>query len=1237
MSLHKLTAGSGYDYLTRQVAALDATEKGHTGLASYYTERGETPGVWIGSGLDGIDGLSAGDPVTAEQMRALFGCGLHPLAELRQQQLEGPGLTERDLHDVARLGAPFKIFDNDVSTFRLEVAKRIAAIQTAANLPSDAPLPAADRARVRTEVARQFFRAAHGREPVDARELAGQIAKDSRPRTQTVAGYDLTFSPVKSVSTLWAVAEPAVAAVIERAHQAAVNDALAFIEKDALFTRTGPQGIRQVNVRGLVAAVFTHRDSRAGDPDLHTHVAVANKVQTLDGRWLSIDGRVLFKANVAASETYNTALEQHLRQTLGVWFSERPGTDPAKRPIREIVGVDPRLNHRWSTRRAHINVRRGELAIQFQADHGRPPTPVEALHLAQQATLETRDAKHEPRSLAEQRTTWLGEAATVLGGRGAVASMVQTALTPPAGTATIADSHWVAQTADHILSVMESSRSTWQMWHVRAEAQRQVRTVDLPAEHAVALVDLLVDEVLGRRSVALAAPHDGIEEPEVLRRLDGSSVYTVADASVYTSTRILDAEARLVAAAGRIDGASVEQTAVDLALLEMAANGIALDAGQAALVRRMCSSGARLHLAIAPAGAGKTTAMRALTMAWTQDGGQVVGLAPSAAAAAVLAEQTGIRSDTLAKLSWSLDHGELPDWAAAVGPSTLVIIDEAGMADTLSLDTAVQFAIGRGASVRLVGDDQQLAAIGAGGVLRDITHIHGAIRLTELHRFTDPAEAAASLALREGDPSGLEFYLDHGRVHVGDVATATEDAFNAWVSDRAAGLDAIMIAPTRNLVAELNARARAHRLNHTPAVSEVSLADGNRASVGDLIITRTNDRRLRLTATEWVKNGDRWTITAVSNNGGLTVRHTRSHLIIRLPADYVRESTSLGYATTIHTAQGVSADTMHGLATGQESRQQLYTMLTRGRAANHLYLQVVGDGDPHTVIRPETLAPRTANEILQQILARDDTPTSATTLLRGLSDPAARLFDAVQRYTDGLHVAAEQLLGPRIAQMLDTGADQVVPELTSEPSWPTLRAHLLALAAETGEHPLIHLHTAAAGRELHTAEDMAAVLDWRLPEPAPTDPGPLPWLPGIPEALHDRPVWGEYLAKRSQLVIGLADQVRDCASNKSEQPVWAPPGSHPSVALLGEVAVWRAAVGVDPQDRRPTGAGQLQAASTLWQQKLDRDVALCIHRLGADIGKRQIGGPSQDHQRGDRHRMPPTHAVRRGVPPGPRL
>jgi hypothetical protein len=508
---------------------------------------------------------------------------------------------------------------------------------------------------------------------------------------------------------------------------------------------------------------------------------------------------VLFKANVAASETYNTALEQHLRDSLGIRFAERPGSDPGKRPIREIVGVDPRLNQRWSTRRAHINTRRGELAIQFQNDHGRPPTPVEALQLAQQATLETRDAKHEPRSLTEQRFTWLNEAAAALGGRGAVAAMVRTALTPAAETATIVDARWVAQTADHILTVMEASRSSWQMWHVRAEVQRQVRTADLPVERANVLVDLLVDEVLDRRSVALVPPRDGIDEPQALRRTDGSSVYSVAGSDLYTSQRILDAEQRLVAAAGRRDGAVVDESAVDLALLELAANGTALDAGQASLVQQMCISGARLQLAIAPAGAGKTTAMRALTLAWTQDGGDLVGLAPSAAAAAVLAEQTGIRADTLAKLTWSLRHGDLPDWAAAVGPSTLVVIDEAGLANTLALGAAVQFAFDRGASIRLVGDDQQLAAIGAGGVLRDIKQTHGALHLAELHRFTNPAEAAASLALRDGKPTALNFYLDHDRVHVGDMATMTADAFTAWVSDRAPALTRSCSPPAASL------------------------------------------------------------------------------------------------------------------------------------------------------------------------------------------------------------------------------------------------------------------------------------------------------------------------------------------------------------------------------------------------------------------------------------------------------
>lgn len=1220
MSLHKLTAGSGYDYLTRQVAAMDATDKGHTGLASYYTEKGETPGVWLGSGMEGIEGLDAGDIVTADHMQSLFGSGHHPLATQRTKELdlrigrdEAGRPTEADYKTARQLGTPYKVYDNDISPFRIEVAKRIAALNEAAGLPGDWPVPAADRAKVRTEVGTEFFRAEHGREPADARELAAAIAKHSRPKTNAVAGYDLTFSPVKSVSVLWAIADPKTAAVIERAHQAAIKDALGFIESKALFTRRGTNGVRQVDVRGLVATAFTHRDSRAGDPDLHTHVAVANKVQTLDGKWLAIDGRPLHKAVVSASETYNTALERHLVDALGLRFEERPNEDARKRPVREIVGVDPELNRRFSKRRASVEDRRKVLAAAFQATHGRPPTPVETIQLSQQATLETREAKHEPRSLAEQRETWNREAIEVLGTPQRVKQMVHGALNPKGAARSLADSAWFAKTTDRIVATMEGARSTWQFWHVYAEAQRQVRGANVPTNQVSQVVDLLVSEVLDGRSVSMARPWDTISEPAELRRADGSSVYTQSGAELFTSGKVLAAEQRLVEAAGRHDGYAVTTDSVDLALLESTANGITLNAGQATLVREMATSGARLQLAIAPAGSGKTTAMRALASAWADGGGTIIGLAPSAAAADALRSQIDTQTDTLAKLTHSLQEAResgtpMPAWVAGIDSSSLVVIDEAGMADTLSLDAAVSYILERGGSVRLIGDVQQLSAIGAGGVLRDIRATHGALQLTELVRFKDPAEGAASLALREGKPESLGFYLDRDRVHVGDLATMTEDVFSAWQADRAAGLDSIMLAPTRDLVSELNQQARAHRLEGIDPTDVAAsgpvrrLADGNEASIGELIITRENDRRLRTSATDWVKNGDRWTVLEIHDGGDLTVQHTQHGRTVRLPADYVARSTELGYACTVHTAQGVTADTMHGLATGAESRQQLYTMMTRGAHANHVYLEVVGDGDPHSVIHPTLVRPLTPTDILESMLARDDAQRSATSLLREQADPATRLGEAAQRYLDSLYVAAEDLLRHEtitaadgttvnMVDALDTAVETLAPGLSGEAAWPTLRAHLLLLGA-TGENPVEALRAAAGDRELESARDRAAVLDWRLDASGLRNAGagPLPWMPGIPARLAEDPHWGAYLSQRAHLVEQLAEQVHTRAAEQSSLPVWAQNGIRPEASTVADVEVWRAAMQVPVDDRRPTGAPQLQKASSTYQRRLNRAV-----------------------------------------------
>ena len=604
----------------------------------------------------------------------------------------------------------------------------------------------------------------------------------------------------------------------------------------------------------------------------------------------------------------------------------------------------------------------------------------------------------------------------------------------------------------------------------------------------------------------------------------------------------------------------------------------------------MCTSGARLQLAIAPAGAGKTTAMRTLARAWGDSGGQVLGLAPSAAAAAQLRDATGAPAETLAKLTWSIHHNDLPEWAERIGGSTLVIIDEAGMADTLSLDTAVHFIIGRGGSVRLAGDDQQLAAVGAGGVLRDIQASHGAVRLSELHRFTDPAEAAATLALRDGRPEALGFYLDRQRVHVGDPTTTLDAVFNAWQNDRSHGLDTIMLAPTRELVSRLNQRAQDHRLAGTTPGRQVDLADGNAASVGDLIITRRNDRRLRITATDWVKNGDRWTILSLTSTAGLRVRHVRSGRIVTLPADYVSTATELGYATTVHTAQGVTADTMHGVVTGGESRQQLYTMLTRGRSVNHIYLSVVGDGDPHGVLKPDSLHPRTATELLEQILARDATPQSATTLQREQQDPVGLLGAAADRYVDALHLAAEHLAGPEVVASLDRSAERLLNGLTEEPAWPTLRGHLLLLAA-AGVDPVAEMFAAAATRDLSSADDHAAVLHWRIQNlNKVATGGPLPWLPGIPRPIAADPDWGPYLEARSHLVAELATQVRSNAAG--EPPAWtAVRRALVPAKLIADIQIWRAATQVDPNDPRPTGPPQLGQATQAWQQRLDQRLA----------------------------------------------
>jgi len=1215
-SIHKLTAGDGYAYLTRQVAALDHTDRGHTGLGDYYTQQGESPGVWLGSALADVD-MQVGEPVTEDQMSALFAEGLHPNADAIRTRMMTLGSTAAHLRAAraaTELGRPYDILDT-APAFRVEVARRTVEANKALGMPRDTPLAAAERARIRTDVGRSMFTQQYGRAPGNPRELSSFIARNSRQSTNAVAGYDLTFSPVKSVSALWAIAPQDVADQIVAAHHAAVKDTIGWLEREAIYTRGGHAGVQQLDTTGVLAAAFDHRDSRAGDPDLHTHVAVSNKVRVRNtdgtpGRWLALDGRVLFKATVSSSERYNTRLESELHARLGLTFTERSDASAAaaagRRSVREIVGIPEELTQAWSSRRAAIDTRRAALAVQFQADHGRPPTPIEAVKLAQQATLETRDAKHEPRSEADQRRVWRREAAGVLGGDRAVddlARAVTVTRTPARRGAVTVGRKQVRDIVTATAAVVREHRSTWQVWHVRAEAERQVRKQAPAGADVDPLVEHVVREVLNPRQAIALTPGDAVVVPDQLRRADGVSVYEVAGSRLYTSAQVLADEAFVVQAAHQLGGRTVRTEDVDVALLESVANGVTLNAAQAHLVRQMATSGRRVQLAIAPAGSGKTTAMSALTTAWTASGGTVVGLAPSAVAAAILGQETGTHADTLAKLTHGLATGKLPGWAQQVNKQTLLIVDEAGMASTGDLAAVTRFALERGASIRLIGDDRQLASVAAGGVLRDIKTAVGAVTLTELIRFRDQAEGAASLALRTGDTAAIGFYLDQDRVHVGDLATVTNHAYTAWSTDRDAGLDTIMLAPTRDLVTGLNVRARDDRLvkllqDGVDLGQQVALVDGSAASEGDLVITRRNDRQLRTTATDWVKNGDRWSVNAVHNNGSLGVVHTHTGRRITLPSDYVAAHVQLGYATTVHGAQGVTADTSHTVTTADETRQQLYVALTRGRDANHLYLVTVTDGDEHSVITPAATHPQTAVNVLEQVLARDEAQISATTARQQLADPHTTLATADARYRDSLGHAAVHIHGPGWVENLENAIDQVVPGITDSPAWPTLRAHLALLAAD-GQDPVNAFTTALAAREIDTAADVAAVLDWRL-DPTHTrshTPGPLPWLPGIPQRLADDPNWSTYLTARSAHIIATVMDVRAAAQayTVATVPGWARLLlSDQHRQLREDVAVFRAAHAVPEDDTRPTGKTQPAAADRRAQQHLDTRIAKAI-------------------------------------------
>jgi conjugative relaxase-like TrwC/TraI family protein len=1069
ISIRRMSLGSGYRYLMESVAVGDGAGDHRSGLTRYYAESGTPPGIFLGAGLASLDGgrgVEAGSQVGEEHLLRMLGLCADPIS-----------------------GEPLGRTPNQAQpALERRIAERVLAIP--------ATVTGAERS-----------------------DLVARIETEEKARSRTsrppVAGFDLTFSPSKSVSSAWAVADEETKAVIYDCHRRAIDIVVAYAEREVFHSRSGTNGIVQEDIVGVVAASFTHWDSRAGDPQLHDHIVVLNRAQSIsDGRWRTLDSRGLFKATVALSELHQGVLSDLLTQELGWGWDGRPRRHSDGLRF-EVSGVPQALMAEFSQRAKAIEARKEVLVAEFVAARGRQPTSTEVLDLRRRATLETRPDKTY-RSLAEMTGDWRRRATPYVGND------------PESWVTTLAGRNDLpllrsGDLAEEILSdvarvaagKVAEARATFSRANVAAEVHRQLHGVRFATPADRIAVAGRAAEIALCQSLLLTPPvlH---HTPAPFRRADGTSRLRPKGHEVYTSHTVLEAEARLLDAARRTDGPEVGRATVAAVSEEpLPGRTDVLSVEQAVAVEQIATSGRVLDVLVGPAGTGKSTTMAGLRAVWEAEHGpgSVIGLAPSAAAAEVLAAELGIDTENTAK--WLTEHRLEPTRRAEMtrlrarisadgmsrSPSNsmalrarldqlgtevarwqlrsgqLVIIDEASLAGTFALDELVTAAADAEAKVLLVGDWAQLSAVDAGGMFRalvsDREHVP---ELSEVRRFRSGWERRASLGLRTGDDTVIDAYLAHGRILEGARDELLESLYLAWRADIDAGKSSLMIAPDLGTVAALNARARADRIaaGHV-AASGVTVAGGATIGVGDLVVTRQNERHLA-TGTRWVKNGDRWTVTAVGPDGTLTVKRANGGGQVTLPAGYVAEHVELGYATTAHRAEGLTVDTAHAMVSPTTTREVLYVLATRGREANLLYVDTHYDPDPQTGHDGATPT-QTAREVVAGVLGNEGADVAAHGAIRRAQHDAESIATLAAEYQTIAAAAQADRWDALLAQsgLSDTQLDAIAASDARGPLFAAVRdAEARGLDVDTTLPSLVRART------LVGTDDVTAVLHHRV-------------------------------------------------------------------------------------------------------------------------------------------------------------
>ncbi|MFH8886573.1 MobF family relaxase [Streptomyces californicus] len=1065
MTVHKLSAGDGYAYYINETVSADQQREHGQELGDYYAVDGNPPGLWMGSG---IDSLGVSGTVTEAQMKALYGEGLHPDADRIIAERIVAGDSAKKAMQAAKLGRKYMTFVDKDTPFGRRLNEELETFDRLHRREPDAK----ERTEIRGKVGAVQFRAEHGRGPESKEEL-GRFIKEQEGGKQrnAVAGFDLVFSAPKSVSVLWALGDNDVRTAIERAHVRAMTETLEWLEQKATMTRTGVNGIAQEEVSGgLIATRFRHYDSRTGDPLLHDHVVVSNKVQGLDGKWRSLDGQLLYMQGVAASELYNQRVVEEVCSELGLRAEAREVT-PGKRPVMEIAGVGTDMIEVHSARSKSIKERTAELVTDYREQYGYEPSSKTLTALMQQATLETRPDKKTARPLSELRADWRRAAVDTFGidrVDGLLEAARHAAGQARPGPEAVAYLD-IDKAAREVLETVSDHRSVWGRRQVLAEARRWVLQATTGAAPGRDLADRITDRVLSGHTIDITPP-DLNASFQPLTRDDGSSIYRRRESELYTSAAVLAAEDRIVAAARTrvIPAASGDVYSRIEAAYQKANPNRRLDAGQRALARTFATSEQLVAAGIGPAGAGKTTAMKVAADAVRASGGRVIGLGPSARAAAELSNGLDapafVLHDWLGARERALAGKPLrPEYA--LGAGDLIIVDEAGMAGSKRLAAVVAEAERAGAVVRLIGDPFQLSAVESGGALRLLANVTEVVELESVHRFRAPGEAAASLALRNGEPdTAWSWYLNNSRVVAGTREQMIHRIFADWQSDIEAGRTALMMAGDNTSVAELNQLAQAYRMGsgQLDTTHTVIIREGVEAHRGDLVVTRKNARTNVLrSGKDFVKNGDQWQLLRVMDNGDIEVRHTDHGGRTVLPAEYVAKHVQLGYASTGHRGQGATVDTGSGLLTRLTARESAYVQITRGRQENRAYV-VLDEG-------------MTMRDVLDTIARNSQASVSATEAIRAEQDRAWGIGQLAAEYTD-VHARALSLRYQSMARdVLGHGAEAII----AEDAWPAVE-RALRDAERAGFAPQRILSTAFHERSFTDAEDNAAVLSWRI-------------------------------------------------------------------------------------------------------------------------------------------------------------